>query len=262
MSRWQASLISLAGLTVAACSTVKYTSDYDPQAEFSNYKTYEWVLPNQDEQAALDRINPFLGQRLQDAVDRELSARGYEESTETPPDFWVSVYPIVPDRRSRADRRAAAAYGRGYGRSRVSVSVGFGFGVGFPYRYGWGSPYRFAWGHPYFGYRYPSGFPYAFGFPYFSFWFPVVGYPAYAWHPGFGVGLYPAPGYVYRAAPPGGLQLGTIIVDVSDARSGELVWRGWAEGALWDLPDPKRLTDYVDDVIAKTMKPFPPPDRR
>lgn len=248
MNGWLTRSALAAGLALAAaCSTVKYSSDFDPQASFTAYETYDWILPSEDEQAALERANPFLEQRLQRAVESELADRGFVKTAGGAPDVLVSVYPIVPARREGPPGGAAP---RAY-RSPVNVSVGFGVAFGGPYRYGWG--YRgFGYPYPYYGFRYPYfGYPYwyGFGYPYFAISFPVYGYRPY--------------GYArYGHAPGGalsGVAPGTLVVDVVDARTDELVWRGWAEGALWELPRPEQLDKYVAEVVAKLMKRFPPP---
>jgi hypothetical protein len=188
MNGWhtRSALVAILALA-AACSTVKYSSDYDPQASFTAFKTYDWILPTEDEQAALERANPFLERRLQRAVESELSDRGFVKNTGGEPDVLVSVYPIVPDRR--ADQRGRAAP-RGAYRSPVNVSVGFGVAFGRPYRYGYGYP-GFGYRYPYYGFRYPHfGYPYSYGFgyPYFAISFPVYGYARRGYAPGGALG--------------------------------------------------------------------------
>jgi hypothetical protein len=239
-------------LPLAACATVKYSEDYDRQATFEDFKTYDWIAPSEDERAALERVSPFLERRLQRAVEAELAERGFVRNVESDPDFWVSVYPLVPSREGRSRGRYAVR-----SHPRVSVSVGFGFGHS--YRYGY--PY-FGYRYPYFGYRYPFfGYPYVvgFGFPYVGIWYPYGGYPGYGWGPGYRDGYYSFGGYAYPvAATADGRVSGTIVVDVMDAQSDELAWRGWAEGALLDVPGPDRLAEYADEVVGKIMKGFPP----
>ena len=248
--RWTRTLL-LAGFCVplAACATVKYSADYDHQATFEDYKTYDWLAPTEDERAALERVNPFLERRLQRAVDAELANRGFVRTGEGEVDFWVSVYPLVPSREE--DRRARRAHGH--------VSVGLALGFGYPYRYGYPF-YRYR--YPYFGYRYPYwGYPYVagFGFPYFAIWYPFPGYSNFGWGPGYGSGYYSFGGYGYPAVfAVDDLGPGTIVVDVTDARSEELAWRGWAEGALLEVPSPDRLAEYADEIAANIMKGFPP----
>ena len=104
----------------------------------------------------------------------------------------------------------------------------------------------------------PFGYPYGgFGYPYGGF-----GYPRYGWYPGFGVGFYsvgghggyPYGGYGYPiSASASGYAPGTLAIDVTDGRSDELVWRGWAEGALFEPVSPERLADFIDEVVEKIM---------
>jgi hypothetical protein len=48
---------------------------------------------------------------------------------------------------------------------------------------------------------------------------------------------------------------GTLIIDVIDASSKELVWRGWAEDVVEDFnADYRTVENYVDDIIDK----YPP----
>ena len=50
---------------------------------------------------------------------------------------------------------------------------------------------------------------------------------------------------------------GTLVVDVMDPTSNELIWRGWAEGALLDR-EVARSQEQVDDVVASILEKFPP----
>jgi hypothetical protein len=276
MLRWRIPSLLLVSVAVAACSTVRYSADYDQQASFAHFATYGWIAPTDDEQAALERINPFLERRLQRAVDRELADRGFEASTSSDPDFLVSVYPVVA-RVSQASAGTATAQPYGLNRpSRVHVSVGFGVGFGhpygfglpywhgfgYPYGFGFGYPYGFGFGYPYgfgFGYPYGSGFGYPFGFAYRGYRYPYYGYRPYGFRPAFFVG-YSSPigrGYAPMGAA-GGLTVGTIVLDVIDARTDELVWRGWAEGALFEAPRSDQLAQYADEVVGKILEGFPP----
>lgn len=221
-------LITVLALAAAGCSTVRYSSDFDPEVAFTEFSTYDWMVLNEREQAALERINPFFERRLQRAVERELADRGFVKSDGEAADVLVSVFPIVLERPD----------GRGWRPGpRVSVIVGFGVGHGY-------YPYRFPYGYPYFGYGYRGFDPFwlPFGYPYFAFWNPYFDYPR---DPGrlAGEGLGP----------------GTLVVDLMDGKSGELTWRGWAEGALLDTPPAKELEAYVSEVVGKILKSFPPP---
>ena len=254
MNAWRYSPVLVASLllTVAACSTVRYSADYDQEASFSQFRTYSWETLSEDEEAALARANPFLERRLQRAVDVQLAERGFVGIDDGDPDFWVSAYPVIPTRAegSQGGRAAGSPYAVAP-RSNVSVSVGFGFG------------YPFWFGYPHFGFWTPYfGNPYRIGYgPRFGLRGPRWGYPRFGFYPAFGVAYHTGGGRGYRAGGAlGGLGIGTLVVDVSDAETGDLVWRGSAEGALQEAPGTDQLTDYIDDVVAKIMKGFPPPN--
>jgi hypothetical protein len=254
MNAWRYSPVLVASLllTVAACSTVRYSADYDQEASFSQFRTYSWETLSEDEQAALARANPFLERRLQRAVDVQLAESGFVGIDDGDPDFWVSAYPVIPTRAEGSQGGRAAGYPYAVApRSNVSVSVGFGFG------------YPFWFGYPHFGFWTPYfGNPYRIGYgPRLGFRGSHWGYPRFGFYPAFGVAYRTGGGRGYRAGGAlGGLGIGTLVVDVSDAETGDLIWRGWAEGALQEAPGTDQLTAYIDDVVAKIMKDFPPPN--
>jgi hypothetical protein len=51
---------------------------------------------------------------------------------------------------------------------------------------------------------------------------------------------------------------GTLIVDIVDAATKKLVWRGAAEGALSENPSGPELNYVIDSAVAKMFKSFPP----
>ena len=51
--------------------------------------------------------------------------------------------------------------------------------------------------------------------------------------------------------------VGTLVVDLFDARSKEAVWRGTAMKTLSD--DPRRVAEAIDKAIAKMFSSYPPP---
>jgi hypothetical protein len=58
---------------------------------------------------------------------------------------------------------------------------------------------------------------------------------------------------------------GTILVDIADAETRQIVWRGWAMADVEQaLNDPVKMTELVYDAVAKMFELFPPsllPDR-
>lgn len=51
---------------------------------------------------------------------------------------------------------------------------------------------------------------------------------------------------------------GTLLIDLIDARSNKLVWRGIAENAHREDASPQEINDTIDKAVAKVMKEYPP----
>lgn len=51
---------------------------------------------------------------------------------------------------------------------------------------------------------------------------------------------------------------GTITIDLVDARTNKLVWRGWSEGSLEGIDNQEIIEARVDEAIAKILSKLPP----
>ncbi len=49
-----------------------------------------------------------------------------------------------------------------------------------------------------------------------------------------------------------------LVLDVVDARTNELIWRGWATDYLDDNPTPEAVRKYVKAAVEKILEKFPP----
>ena len=97
---------------MASCSSVKVASDYDKNANFSDYKTFAFYKPGIDKA----EISDLDKRRILRALEAELMGKGFTKS-ETP-DMLVSIF--------TKSRQQVNVYNNGYG----------------SYGYGWGwSPY-------------------------------------------------------------------------------------------------------------------------
>ncbi|HEX4076795.1 MAG TPA: DUF4136 domain-containing protein [Candidatus Acidoferrales bacterium] len=166
-------LFLLLGIT----TTVRAQSvsvDYDHRANFSGYKTFMWInRPHY-------RPDPIMDQRLMDAVNAALTAKGWQLVTEGA-DVGVAVHIAT--------------------RQKHTLETFYdGFGGG--------------WG----------------------------------WHlgPGFGTAITTAQTY----------ELGTVIVDLFDTRTKQLIWRGVAIDTLSEKPE--KDTKKIEKAIDKVFKDFPP----
>ncbi|MGI9592244.1 MAG: DUF4136 domain-containing protein [Myxococcota bacterium] len=71
--------------------------DYDPNEDFSAYRTFTWFPREQRSQGDYRADSPLVDARIRKAVERELAARGYREVEDRNPDFYVAFYLSVED---------------------------------------------------------------------------------------------------------------------------------------------------------------------
>ncbi|MEQ8712547.1 MAG: DUF4136 domain-containing protein [Cyclobacteriaceae bacterium] len=169
-------LISLPG------AAQKVTSDLDKSADFTQYKTYKF-LGWQDDSDKL--INQLDQQRIYDAFENELSARGLEFD-QSSSDLAISLFLVTEDKTSTT--AYTDFYGGRYGTYR---------------RGGWG------------------------------------------WGTGFATTTYSENDYVQ----------GTLVVDIYDESSQNLIWQGVVSGAVNE--NPQKREKSIPKTIRKLMKKYP-----
>lgn len=55
-------------------------------------------------------------------------------------------------------------------------------------------------------------------------------------------------------------EAGTLVLDVIDARTNRLIWRGWAQDSVEDaLDDQDRMAQKIDDAVSRMLARFPRP---
>lgn len=55
-------------------------------------------------------------------------------------------------------------------------------------------------------------------------------------------------------------EAGTIVIDVVDAKTNRVVWRGWAQHSLEGVLDnPDRMAELIDKAVTRMMARFPRP---
>ena len=79
-------------LSFVACSGIQVTTDYDPQTQFGDLKSYAW-LANARKPSDDPRLhNSLVDGRVREAVDRELAAKGYTKTGASSANFLVTYY--------------------------------------------------------------------------------------------------------------------------------------------------------------------------
>jgi hypothetical protein len=114
-------------LTGACSSGIAVRSDFDPSADFSQYKTWNFF----DQMGIEGGYNsPVFGEHFRDAITREMSERGYRKSDN--PDLFVNVTIRADDKvRMTAYTRPymSGAYYQRPGGASYGSALGVGVGV-------------------------------------------------------------------------------------------------------------------------------------
>ena len=171
-----AALLSLALL--GACRSYDLTYDYDVTATFSRYKTFDYYTSKK----GTGGTTTLMDKRVRAAVEKELQAKGFAMETKADPDFLVTYYPIVQNRKVR-----------------TNVRVGMGWG------------YR-----PFYG----------------------------------GVGVSSSQVRNYKE--------GTIVIEIVDFKTNQMIWQGAAAGALTGLENPEDANEVVPKAVRDILAKFPP----
>jgi len=213
-----------AALALSACASLNVHTDFDREASFASLGRYDWA----DSTSIAEEphaVSPFLERRVRRAVDLSLGERGFVLDTLGSIDFIVAAFVVSPPDYVAGPSPA------------VSFHFGVGIGAAYPFWYGYPALPGYAHAYPFFG-----------AFPYF-------GYPG-AYSPVYSGGAAWT-GFPFDDQPSN--MPGTLIIDVFAASSGELIWRGWADGALLDMPSGERAQDFLNKTVAKILDRFPPP---
>lgn len=105
-------MIILVAITLG-CSGVQVSQDYEPGANLTTLRTYQWKSSNQEKTGDPRIDNPLRDERIRAAVDRQLTDKGFVKTENQKPDFLVLYQNIL---RQKIES--------------VGTSGGFGFGIG------------------------------------------------------------------------------------------------------------------------------------
>lgn len=119
VSIWLLSIIFL-----GACSSIKVTSDYDKEADFSKYKTFEYYGWTEESDKILNR---FQKERIENAFGNEFEKRGLKYVKDGG-DMVVSLYIVVDKKTSTT--AYTNHYGGGYGYGGMGWYGGYRMGYG------------------------------------------------------------------------------------------------------------------------------------
>ncbi len=123
MKLFQIFFLSVFTLSLIGCSSVKYTTDFDPTQDFGKYKTYRFANPGEVDPEDLLTQYPLIKKRVITAINDDFKAKGFE-LVESGPDFVVL---LAAGSKERMQVTSTGGYGYGgwYGGYR-----GYGGGYG------------------------------------------------------------------------------------------------------------------------------------
>jgi hypothetical protein len=109
-------LVSIAAL--AGCSSISVKTDYDHEVDFGKYKTFKWMPHSEKGGRGTVHENSLLDKRIKQAVERELTAKGYELIEAGRPDVLLAYHVGVRERVDVSETRYGYWRGR-HGRAYV-----------------------------------------------------------------------------------------------------------------------------------------------
>ncbi len=174
-------LIAAVAVMAASCSSISVNADFDPKVDFSGLRTWTWAAATATGPGKPLLASSLVESRIRDAVERELSSRGFRVA-DGEPDFTIGYGLSYEDKLDVQTFQDYYGYGYwdGYGATRTQVS------------------------------QYEEG---------------------------------------------------TLILDIADPASNQLMWRGWARGRLRKNPSPEETTADVNEAVAAILAQFPPAAR-
>jgi hypothetical protein len=79
-------------LAVSGCATMNVTIDYDEEADFSKYQTFDWIK-QKPKPPRNPRVNAaLLDKRVRSAVEDQLVLKGIRRVTSEKPDFLIAYH--------------------------------------------------------------------------------------------------------------------------------------------------------------------------
>lgn len=166
-------VLTVLTLSVAGRAFDQVHTDYDKKADFSHYKTYSWIK--------VQTSNPLWEQRIKDAVDPEMQAKGFQK-VDSGGDMALTAVGSTRDQQEYNTfyNGLGPWWWRGFGNEATTTVT------------------------------------------------------------------------TYR--------IGTLVLDMFDAQSHRLIWRGTASDMLSEKPS--KNEKKLDKVIAKMFEKFPPKESK
>ena len=111
-------LAALLFTALCSCSTLRVNTDYDPEFDFSGFRSWSWLTGPQAGTVDPRLPSGLVEERIRAALEKHLAARGFERSSSGTPDFRVGYHATVEDKVDVRTVNRAYGYGPGWGAGR------------------------------------------------------------------------------------------------------------------------------------------------
>lgn len=117
------SIMVLLTVILAGCASQSVDWDYDTERSLTGMKAYRWIEPTQESQKLGYHFEALMDQRVHNAVDGVLAARGFQwvDSDKADVDFLVNY--IVSQKTRREERQVTTSFGYGFSPWGLGVST-------------------------------------------------------------------------------------------------------------------------------------------
>ena len=91
---WAVMTFALALPSLSGCASLTVEHDFDREANFSAYQTFDW-MPAEARRVDLQVRDPMVETRIRDAITAELRSKGLRRSTTEEPDVRIGYLLVV-----------------------------------------------------------------------------------------------------------------------------------------------------------------------
>ena len=126
MKLFQILILSVFTLSLIGCSSIKYSTDFDPTQDFDKYKTYRFANPSEVDPEDLLMQYPLIKKRVIAAIEEDFEAKGFQVAKEGDPDFVVLLAAGSKERMQVTQTGGGYGYGGWYGGYRGYGGMGYG----------------------------------------------------------------------------------------------------------------------------------------
>jgi len=93
---WKPSALVTVIFLAQGCAGITVNHEFDPDAEFASYRTYDW-MPTEARRVDLRARDPMVEEWIRDAIQRELGAKGFRIAEGREPDVRIGYLLVLQD---------------------------------------------------------------------------------------------------------------------------------------------------------------------